>query len=144
MRRIKDLYIEKEAMSVLLDTAKDPPGLGTKQWRELVERMRNDPVYCFAVEANQAPQSLLLPISVVLVAVLFRYLAFATGRKSRRRRVRTAAVPPNKAVAARATAVGDQTVTRIKVQMARMLPAAAASRSSVMYASARPYVPSVV
>jgi len=55
MRRIKDLYIEKEAMSVLLDTAKDPPGLGTKQWRELVERMRNDPVYCSAVEANLGP-----------------------------------------------------------------------------------------
>jgi hypothetical protein len=55
MRRIKDLYIEKEAMSVLLDTAKDLPGLRTKQWRELVENMRTDPVFCSAVEANLAP-----------------------------------------------------------------------------------------
>jgi hypothetical protein len=61
LRRIKDLYIEKEAMAVVLDTANDLGGLSTcGQWRESVQRMRNDPVYCSAVEANLAPQFLRL------------------------------------------------------------------------------------
>jgi hypothetical protein len=56
LRRIKDLYVEKEAMAVVLDTAKDLGGLrACGQWRESVQRMRNDPVYCSAVEANFAP-----------------------------------------------------------------------------------------
>ena len=56
LRRIKDLYVEKEAMSVLLDNAKDLSGLRTHhQWRESVERMRKDPVFCSAIEANLAP-----------------------------------------------------------------------------------------
>ncbi len=56
VRTIKDLYIEKEAMSVVLDTAKDLNGKGAcGQWRESVKEMRRDPVYCSAVEANLAP-----------------------------------------------------------------------------------------
>jgi hypothetical protein len=56
LRKIKDLYIEKEAMSVLLDTGKNLSGSRThEQWKESVQRMRNDPVYCSAIEANHAP-----------------------------------------------------------------------------------------
>jgi hypothetical protein len=56
LRRIKDLYIEKEAMSVLLDTAKELSGSRNReQWKESVQRMRNDPVYCSAIDANHAP-----------------------------------------------------------------------------------------
>ena len=56
LRTIKDLYIEKEAMSVVLDTARNSGGLKAPEpWREAVQRMRNDPVYCSAVEANFAP-----------------------------------------------------------------------------------------
>ena len=56
LRTIKNLHIEKEAMSVVLDTAKELDGSRTRgQWRKAVQRMRNDPVYCSAVEANLAP-----------------------------------------------------------------------------------------
>ena len=56
LRTIKNLHIEKEAMSVVLDTAKDLDGtLACGQWRESVKSMRDDPVYCSAVEANLAP-----------------------------------------------------------------------------------------
>ena len=56
LRTIKDLYVEKEAMAVVLDTAKDLGGSRAwGQWRETVQSMRNDPVYCSAVEANFAP-----------------------------------------------------------------------------------------
>jgi hypothetical protein len=56
LHRIKALSIEKEAMSVLLDNAKDLSGMRVHyQWKESVERMRNDPVFCSAIEANLAP-----------------------------------------------------------------------------------------
>ncbi len=56
LRTIKNLYIEKEAMSVVLDTAKDLDGKrACGRWRESVKQMREDPVFCSAVEANLAP-----------------------------------------------------------------------------------------
>lgn len=57
LRDLKDLYIEKEAMAVVLDTAKGPRGPeGSDSWRQAVQRMREDAVFCSAVEANLAPK----------------------------------------------------------------------------------------
>jgi hypothetical protein len=56
VRRIKDLYIEKEAMSVLLDMRICSDGeRAEKPWREAVRLKQHDEVYCSAVEANLAP-----------------------------------------------------------------------------------------
>jgi hypothetical protein len=55
LRRMKDLYVEKEAMSCVLDSPKSSAGGKEVPWREAVARMRHDAVYCSAVEANFAP-----------------------------------------------------------------------------------------
>ena len=55
LQRVKDLYIEKEAMSCVLDSPKSNAGSDGIPWRESVARMQHDAVYCSAVEANFAP-----------------------------------------------------------------------------------------
>ena len=55
LRRIKDLYVEKEAMSCVLDMPKSNAAHNGVPWRESVERMRHDAVYRSAVEANFTP-----------------------------------------------------------------------------------------
>jgi hypothetical protein len=55
LRRVKDLYVEKEAMSCVLDTPKSKAPGNEVPWRESVARMQHDAVYCSAVEANFAP-----------------------------------------------------------------------------------------
>jgi hypothetical protein len=55
LRCIKDLYIERAALSVILDTAKFSKGLDQSQWRDSRDQMTNDCVYRSAVEANFAP-----------------------------------------------------------------------------------------
>jgi hypothetical protein len=54
LRRMKDLYVEKEAMSCVLDAPRSNAGKDVP-WREAVARMQHDAVYCSAVEANFAP-----------------------------------------------------------------------------------------
>jgi hypothetical protein len=58
LRKIKDLYIEKEAMAVLLDTGTGRVTRSGDPWRVVVQRMQQDPVYRSAVEANLAPRLL--------------------------------------------------------------------------------------
>ena len=55
LRRVKDLYIEKEAMSCVLDAPKSNAAGNGVPWRESVTRMQRDAVYCSAVNANFAP-----------------------------------------------------------------------------------------
>lgn len=55
LRRVKELYVEKEAMSCVLDTPKSNTASNGVPWRESVARMQRDAVYCSAVEANFAP-----------------------------------------------------------------------------------------
>ncbi len=57
LRHIKELYVEKEAMSCVLDMpTSNAAGNGNGvPWRESVARMQRDAVYCSAVEANFAP-----------------------------------------------------------------------------------------
>ena len=55
LRRLKDLYVEKEAMSCVLDDPKPNAAANAVPWREAVARMQHDAVYCSAVEANFAP-----------------------------------------------------------------------------------------
>lgn len=55
LRRVKELYVEKEAMSCVLDSPKSNAGRNGVPWRESVARMQHDAVYCSAVEANFAP-----------------------------------------------------------------------------------------
>ena len=54
-RRVKDLYVEKEAMSCVLDMPKSNAAHNGVPWRESVARMQQDAVYRSAVEANFAP-----------------------------------------------------------------------------------------
>jgi hypothetical protein len=61
LRQIKDLYVETQAMSVLLDTAKSSSGSSIHDpWRNSVRRMKSDPVFCSSVEANFGPYFLRL------------------------------------------------------------------------------------
>lgn len=61
LRQIKDLYVETQAMSVLLDTAKSSSGSSIHDpWRSTVQRMKSDPVFCSSVEANFGPHFLRL------------------------------------------------------------------------------------
>ena len=60
LRQIKDLYIETQAMSVLLDTAKTASPKIDASWRSLVQGMKNDAVFCSSVEANFGPYFLRL------------------------------------------------------------------------------------
>ncbi len=61
LRQIKDLHIETQAMSVLLDTAKRSGGPSIDaSWRSSVQSMKNDPVFCSSVEANFGPHFLRL------------------------------------------------------------------------------------
>jgi hypothetical protein len=55
LRRVKALYVEKEAMSCMLDTPQSTAAGNAVPWRESVARMQRDAVYCSAVEANFAP-----------------------------------------------------------------------------------------
>jgi hypothetical protein len=55
LRRMKDLYVEKEAMSCVLDAPRSNSAGKDVPWREAVARMQHDAVYCSAVEANFAP-----------------------------------------------------------------------------------------
>ena len=55
LRRVKELYVEKEAMSCVLDMPKSNAAHKGVPWRESVARMRHDAVYRSAVEANFAP-----------------------------------------------------------------------------------------
>ena len=55
LRQIKDLYVEKEAMSCVLDMPKGNAAHNGVPWRESVSRMQHDAVYCSAVEANFGP-----------------------------------------------------------------------------------------
>src|ERR1051326_9348341 len=57
LRRLKDLYVEKEAMSCVLDDPKPNAAANAVPWREAVARMQHDAVYCSAIEANFAPRS---------------------------------------------------------------------------------------
>ncbi len=83
LRTIKNLHIEKEAMSVVLDTRKDLDGTrACGQWRESVKRMRNDPVYCSAVEANLAPQFERLELALQDEGVLNKLLGGARADHS--------------------------------------------------------------
>lgn len=57
LRSIRNLHIEKEAMAVVLDTAQGSDGPGSADsWRQSVQRMRDDPVFRSALEANLAPK----------------------------------------------------------------------------------------
>lgn len=55
LRRVKELYVEKEAMACMLDAPKGNAAVKVVPWRESVARMQHDAVYCSAVEANFAP-----------------------------------------------------------------------------------------
>ena len=54
-QRIKDLYVEREAMSSVLDAPKSNGDGPSVPWRNSVALMQNDAVYCSAIEANFAP-----------------------------------------------------------------------------------------
>ena len=56
LSRIKELYVEKEAMSVVLDGRWEQSGTDHGvPWRKTVTTMQADPVYQSAVLANIAP-----------------------------------------------------------------------------------------
>jgi hypothetical protein len=57
LRQIKNLHIEMQAMSVLLDSPRHSASQSSIQdsWRSSVQQMKDDPVFCSAVEANRAP-----------------------------------------------------------------------------------------
>lgn len=54
VRRLKDLHIERAAMSTILDTPR-LSAAGAPDWRVSTEKMIQDPVFRSAVEANLAP-----------------------------------------------------------------------------------------
>jgi hypothetical protein len=54
LRCVKDLYIERSAMSAILDTPRLPE-IPIRNWRSETAQMSNDAVYCSAIEANFAP-----------------------------------------------------------------------------------------
>ena len=53
LTRIKQLQVEKEAMSIILDSPK--PHQGNQEWRNAVRRLRSDMVFQSSVEATFAP-----------------------------------------------------------------------------------------
>jgi len=53
---IKDLYVEREAMSTILDTPGTNGSSVVSDWRSEIAKMSKSPVFCSAVEANFAPQ----------------------------------------------------------------------------------------
>jgi hypothetical protein len=55
LRCVKDLYIEKAAMSTILDTPALREGTVVTNWRSTSAEMIGDLVYRSAVEANCAP-----------------------------------------------------------------------------------------
>lgn len=55
LQEVKDLYVENEAMSTILDAAKSRAIAVPTDWRVLSVEMTNDRVFRSAVEANHAP-----------------------------------------------------------------------------------------
>jgi hypothetical protein len=52
---VKDLYIERAAMSTILDTPRLREGIAVNNWRSVSAEMSRDSVYRSAIEANFAP-----------------------------------------------------------------------------------------
>jgi hypothetical protein len=55
LQQVRDLYIEKAAMSTLLDHSQQRPSTAPPDWRSVVRDMTTDEVFRSAVEANHAP-----------------------------------------------------------------------------------------
>ncbi|MCU1286729.1 MAG: hypothetical protein JWO13_3079 [Acidobacteriales bacterium] len=55
LRCLKDLYVEKSAMSTLLDTHKQSDEAALGDWRSASATMSADSVFRSAIEANFAP-----------------------------------------------------------------------------------------
>jgi hypothetical protein len=55
LRCVKDLYIERSAMSTILDTPSLREEIAIRNWRSASAELSADAVYCSAIEANFAP-----------------------------------------------------------------------------------------
>jgi hypothetical protein len=55
LSRVKELYVEREAMSTILDSPTTARGTMGSDWRDAAKKLREDAVFQSSVEANFAP-----------------------------------------------------------------------------------------